>query len=151
MASAYDLGVNNDTLVLKFEFLDSNIKESQFNLTSAASNDNSLIVNNRSTLITNSIISAVSNVQLNANQPIVYKDQSGIHIQVKLLEANQNLNIKLVDVLGRVICSRTIANMGSDKQQIDLLNSETGYLKPGVYILNFNAGDFICSKKLLIK
>jgi hypothetical protein len=88
---------------------------------------------------------------LNANQPIVYKDQSGIHIQVKLLEANQNLNIKLVDVLGRVIYSRTIANMGSDKQQIDLLNSETGYLKPGVYILNFNAGDFVCSKKLLIK
>ena len=151
MASAYDLGLNNDTLVLKIEFLDSSIKESQFNLISATSNDNSLIVNNRSTLITNTIISAVSNVQLNANQPIVYKDQSGIHIQVKLLGANQNLNIRLVDVLGRVICTRTIANMGSDKQEIDLLYSETGHLKPGVYILNFTAGDFVCSKKLLIK
>jgi hypothetical protein len=93
----------------------------------------------------------VSNVQLNANQPIVYKDQSGIHIQVKLLGANQNLNIRLVDVLGRVICTRTVANMGSDKQEIDLLYSETGRLNPGVYILNFTAGDFVCSKKLLIK
>ncbi len=151
MASAYDLGLNNDTLVLKFEFVDSNIKESQFNLTSATGNDNPLIVNNRSAIITNSVISAVSNVQLNANQPIVYRDQSGFHIQIKLLEANQNLNIRLVDALGRVICTRTIANMGSGKQEIDLLNSETGRLKPGVYILNFKAGDFVCSKKLLIK
>ena len=151
MASAYDLGLNNDTLVLKFEFVDSNIKESQFSLTSATGNDDNLIVNNRSVLITNAIISAVSNVQLNTNQPIVYSDLSGIHIQIRLLEANQNLNIRLVDVLGRVICTRTIANMGSDKQEIDLLNSETGHLKPGVYILNFKAGDFFCSRKLLIK
>lgn len=151
MASAYDLNLTNQPFVLEFEFKDSNLNESQFNLTTALANDYALIDMPGSATITNKTSVTGIGIVAKLNEPNVYTDQYGIHANFELPKSSPNFNVQVVDILGRLIYRKTISNMSSGSQKLDFLFSEFENLTRGIYILNLNADDFNYSKKLLIK
>jgi hypothetical protein len=151
MASAYDLGLVNQQIILEFEFVNSGINESQFNLTTAMANDHILTDNLGYATISSKSAVTGADFQSRLTQPAVYADQDGIHTKFELSKSNQNLFIQVVDVTGRVLYKRTVNNLSSGLQYFDLPFADFNQPQRGVYILNLRADDFSYTKKLLIK
>jgi hypothetical protein len=151
MASAYDLDLISQSLILEFEFKESEISESQFGLTFAMANDNYLNEMPPMALISsNSNITGTGNLP-NSKNPSAYADQNGIHAQFNLSKSNQNIQVQVVDVTGRIIYRKSVKNLSSGVQKLDLGYSDLENPHSGVYILTLKGEDFSYSKKLLIK
>jgi hypothetical protein len=151
MASAYDLELINKQLILEFEFIDSNLSESQFNLTSAMANDYILTEDlGYATISSKSGVTGSDN-QSRLTEPVVYTDQYAIHAKLELSKSNQDLFIQVVDLTGRILYKRNVKNLSSGLQYFDLLYSDFDRPNKGIYILNLRTDDFSYSKKLLIK
>jgi len=151
MASAYDLELIDKQLILEFEFTDSNLSESQFNLTVAMANDYILTEDlGYATIISKSGVTG-SDSQSRLTEPVVYTDQYAIHAKLELSKSNQNLFIQVVDLTGRILYKRNVKNLSSGLQYFDLLYSDFDRPNKGIYILNLRTDDFSYSKKLLIK
>ncbi|HCY41540.1 MAG TPA: hypothetical protein DHV48_09320 [Prolixibacteraceae bacterium] len=151
MASAYDLNFNNQQIILEFEFTESGLSESQFDLVAAMANDY-IISDNLGTATINSksdVTWAGKNPEL--TEPQVFNDQYAIHAKFELAKANQNLDIQVVDLTGRILYKQSLKNLSSGLQQIDLYYSDFDRPGKGIYILNLRAEKFSYSKKLLIK
>ena len=151
MASAYDLNLISQTMVLEFEFIDSAITESQFNLTTAMANDNFLNeMPAAATISSKTAVTALNNPS-QISKPYIYVDQDGIHTRFELSKSKQNLFMQVVDLTGREIYKRNVRNLSSGLQYFDLPFAD--FLNPhrGIYILNLKTEDFSYSKKLLIK
>ncbi|MDO9257789.1 MAG: dockerin type I domain-containing protein [Bacteroidales bacterium] len=151
MASAYDLDLLNQSFVLEFEFQDSEITGSQFGLTFGMANDYYLDDLPPTAQISgNSGMTGIGNQQNNP-KPIVYTDQNGIHTKFNLSKSNQNIQVQVVDMTGRIIYSRSVKNLSSGVQNFDLNYADLENLHDGVYILSIRGEEFSYSKKLLIK
>jgi len=151
MASAYDLNLINQQLVLEFEFIDSPISESQFSLSMAMANDNYINELPGYATISNKSGTTEANQVSNKAKPIVYVDLDGIHTRFELSKTRQDLFIQVVDLTGRILYKKTLSNLSSGLQYFDLPFAD--FLNPnrGIYILNLKADEFSFSKKLLIK
>jgi hypothetical protein len=150
MASAYDLNLVDQQMVLEFEFIDSPISESQFNMTAAMANDHILTDMGFATITSKSGVTGTDS-ESSLIEPLVYTDQYAIHAKFNLATSNQELFIQIVDLAGRTLYKRTIKNLSSGLQYFDLLYTDFGRPNRGIYILNLRADDFSHSKKLLIK
>jgi hypothetical protein len=150
MASAYDLDLVNRSFVLEFEFKDSEIKESQFGLTFAMANDYYLNEIPSFMVISNSEMTGIGNLA-NSKNPIAYADQNGIHAQFNLTKSNQNVQVQVVDVTGRIIYRKSVNNLSSGVQKLDLGLTDLENPHGGVYVLTLKGEEFSYSKKLLIK
>jgi len=151
MASAYDLNLINQQFVLEFEFKESAITESQFNLATAMANDNYLTEIPASATISSKSSLTGSGNQLHLAEPTIYTDHDGIHTRFDLSKSNQNLFVQVVDLTGRILYKRTVNNLSSGPQNFDFFYSEFENPARGIYILNMHTDDFSYSKKLLIK
>ena len=151
MASAYDLQFVDQQFVLEFEFMDSGLLESQFNLTTAMANDYMLTNNLGYTTISSKSDVTWAGNQSILNEPVVFSDQYAIHTKFELAKANQNLHLQIVDLAGRTLYKQTLKNLSSGLQQIDLLYTDFDRPGKGIYILNLRTEEFSYSKKLLIK
>jgi hypothetical protein len=151
MASAYDLNLISQPMILEFEFVDSAITESQFNLTTAMANDFYLTdIPAPATISSKSAVTGLNN-QSQLSEPIIYSDQDGIHTRFELSKANQNLSFQVVDLIGRTVYNRSVSNLNSGAQSFDLNYADFENHTKGIYIVNLRADDFSYSKKLLIK
>jgi len=151
MASAYDLGLINQQFVLEFEFPQSGITESQFNLTTAMANDNVLTeIPASATIVSKSSVTGLGN-PLKLTEPIVYTDQDGIHTRFELSKSSQDMYVQVVDLTGRILYKKAVKNLSSGPQNFDFFYSEFDNPARGIYILNLHTDDFSYSKKLLIK
>jgi len=150
MASAYDLNLINQPMVLEFEFVDSAISESQFSLNFAMANDNFLNDLPVNATISNKLAVGLNN-QSQMSQPNVYVDQDGIHTLFQLSKTNQNLFLQVVDLSGRIIYKRNAMNLSSGLHYFNLPFADFQNPRRGIYILNLKADDFSYSKKILIK
>jgi hypothetical protein len=151
MASAYDLNLVNQSFVLEFEFQDSGITESQFGLTFGMAND--YYLNNLPPIAQisgNSGITGIENLQ-NSAKPLTYTDQNGIHAIFNLSISNQNIQVQVVDMTGRIIYRRSVKNLSSGVHNLDLNYTDLENPHSGVYILSIRGEEFSYSKKLLIK
>jgi parallel beta-helix repeat protein len=150
MASAYDLEMVSQQIVLEFEFVDSGITESEFNLTTAMANDDYLIE-----IPIPAIISSKSGATglgaLTMSEPKIYTDQEGIHTRFELSKSIQDLSFQVVDLTGRIVYKKSVKNVSSGVQNFDLNYADFKNPQRGIYILNLRADDFSYSKKLLIK
>jgi hypothetical protein len=151
MASAYDLNFDKQQVILEFEFIESGLTESQFDLVEAMANDY-IISDNMAT----STISSKSDVTWagknpDLTEPQIFNDQFAIHAKFELTKANQDLLIQVVDLTGRILYKQARKNQSPGLQQIDLLYSDFDRPGKGIYILNLHAEEFSYSKKLLIK
>ncbi len=151
MASAYDLELIDKQLILEFEFRDSGITESQFNLNTAMANDHILNENLGYATISSKSSITWSDNQSKLNEPIVFADQFAIHAKFELAKANQDLFVQVTDMTGRILYKRTVNNLSAGLQYIDLRYTDFDRPGKGVYILNLRAEEFSYSKKLLIK
>lgn len=151
MASAYDLKLIDQQLVFEFEFKDSGISQSQFNLTNAMANDHILTESlGYATITSKTGITGMDNLSVNG-EPFIYTDQDGIHTQFELVRPNRDLFLQVVDMAGRTIYKRTLNNLSSGQQSITLPYADFNKPGRGIYILNLRTDDFSYSKKLLIK
>lgn len=151
MASAYDLNLINQLMVLEFEFNNtSGISESQFGLTTAMANDHILNDMGYATISSKSEVTG-SDYQSRLTEPVVYTDQYAVHAKYELSKSNQDLFIQIVDLTGRILFKRTVNNLSSGLQYFDLLYTDFDRPNRGIYILNLRTDDFSYSKKLLIK
>lgn len=150
MASAYDLDLVGKAFILEFEFLDSEVKESQFGLTFGMANDYYLNDLPSFMMISNSELTGTSSLQ-NSKNPTAYADQTGIHAQFKLSKPGQNVQFQVVDVTGRIIYRKSLKNLGSGVQKLDLGHTDLQNPRDGVYVLTIKGEEFSYSKKLLIK
>lgn len=151
MASAYDLKLIDQQFVLEFEFKDSGINQSQFNLTTAMANDHILTENlGYATITSNLEITGMDNLSV-LGEPFIYTDQDGIHTQFELSKPNRNLHFQVVDIAGRIIYKQVLHNLKSGQQSFTLPYAEFNKPGRGIYILNLRTDDFSYSKKLLIK
>jgi len=151
MASAYDLNLTNQTMILEFEFTDSAITESLFSLNMGMANDNFLNNMPATATISNKSDFTGLNDQSEMAEPGVFVDHDGIHLNIKLLKSNQNLAIQIVDLTGRILYKRDVTNLSSGLQYFDLPFADLINPNRGIYILNLKTEDFRYSKKLLIK
>jgi hypothetical protein len=151
MASAYDLNLINQSMVLEFEFVNSAINESQFSLNFAMANDHILSDNLGSATISSKTSVTSAGNQSKLSGPIVIADQFAVHAKFELAIANQDLSVQVVDLTGRTVYQRTLKNLSSGIQNVDLLYSDFNRPSKGIYILNLWAEEFSYSKKLLIK
>ena len=151
MASAYDLKLISQQLVLEFEFVESVITESQFGLTMAMANDYTISDTPIDATISSKTIATGLDNLSQLKEPIIFTDQYGIHTKFELSKANQNLFIQVFDLTGRTVYNRTVRNLNSGIQNIDLLYADFTNQTKGIYILNLKAEEFSYSKKLLIK
>ncbi len=150
MASAYDLNLTNQTLVLEFELAGSAMTESQFSLTTAMANDKFLTETPVYATI-NSKTGATGTGTLEEKAgPSAFTDHFGIHAHFNLSKP-QDLTMQLVDLTGRILYLKTIKDMNSGPQYIDLPYIDINIPQRGIYILNLRTEDFSYSKKLLIK
>ncbi|MFY9154125.1 MAG: dockerin type I repeat-containing protein [Prolixibacteraceae bacterium] len=151
MASAYDLNLISQQMVLEFEFIDSAISESEFSLSMAMANDSFVNDLPASAVISSKTGVTEVDIQKNMEQAVIYVDHDGIHTRFELSKAVQNLFIQVVDLTGRTLYKRNVSNLSSGMQYFDLPFAD--FLNPnrGIYILNLKADDFSISKKLLIK
>jgi hypothetical protein len=150
MASAYDLQMVSQQIVLEFEFVDSGVTESQFNLTIAMANDNYLTeIPIPATISSKSGATGLGALSL--AEPKIYTDQDGIHTRFELAKSIQDLSFQVVDLTGRIVYKRSVKNVNSGVQNFDLYYADFKNPQRGVYILNLRADDFSYSKKLLIK
>jgi len=150
LASAYDLGLDNQQIVLEFEFAGTGISESLFSINSVMANDNILANAGTATIIGKSTTTGLGDLgQL--SEPVVIVDHDGIRAQFNLSKSNQNLLIQVFDLTGRTLYRRTLKNLGQGMQYIDMPYSDFENPGRGICILNLKAGDFSLSKKLLIK
>jgi hypothetical protein len=151
MASAYDLDLVNQSFILEFEFQNSDIIESQFGLTFAMANDSYLSDMPSFALISSkSDITGIGNLP-NSKKFEAYTDQNGIHAQFNLSNSNQNVQVQVVDIVGRIIYDRTLKNLNSGVQNLDLNYVDLENPHSGIYILSIQGDLFNYSKKLLIK
>ena len=151
MASAYDLKLINQQFVLEFEFKDSGISQSQFNLTNAMANDHIITENlGYATITSNLGITGIGNLSV-IGEPFIYTDQDGIHTRFELSKPNRDLYFQVVDIAGRIIYKRDIHNLSSGQQSFTLPYADFNKPGRGIYILNLRTDDFSYSKKLLIK
>ncbi len=151
MASAYDLNLTNQPLVLEFEFIDSAITESQFSLNLAMANDNFMNdVPVNATISNKSSVTGLNNPSQTL-QPDVFVDQDGIHTRFELSKTNQNLSIQVVDLTGRSLYKRNVRTQSSGLQYFDLPFADFVNPNRGIYIVNLKTDDFSYSKKILIK
>jgi hypothetical protein len=151
MASAYDLDLVNKSFVLEFEFQDSDISESQFVLTLAMANDNYLADMPLPALISSkSDITGIGNLS-NSRKLSAYTDQNGIHAQFDLSNPDQNVQVQVVDITGRIIYKRAFKNLSSGVQHLDLNYIDLENPHSGIYILSIRGDEFSYSEKLLIK
>ena len=151
MASAYDLNLISQPMLLEFEFIDTAISESQFNLTSVMANDHILIDNQGYATISSKSAVTGADFQSRLSGPVVFTDQYAVHAKFDLSTSNQELFIQIVDLTGRVLYKQTVKNLGSGLQYFDLLYTDFDRPNRGIYILNLRTDDFSYSKKLLIK
>lgn len=151
MASAYDLELIDKQLVLEFEFTNSGITESLFNLTNAMANDHILNENLGYATISSKSSVTWAGDHLKVNEPVVFADQFAIHAKFELAKVNQDLYIQVVDLTGRTLYRQTVKNLSTGLQNIDLLYTDFDRPGKGIYILNLWAEEFSYSKKLLIK
>jgi hypothetical protein len=151
MASAYDLGLIDQQIVLEFEFVESGITDSQFNLTTAMANDNFLTNNLGYATISSKSTVTNADYQSRLTEPNVFADQYAIHTKFELSKSNQDLFIQVVDITGRILYKRTVKNLSSGLQYFDMPYTDFNQPKRGIYILNLRADDFSYTKKLLIK
>jgi hypothetical protein len=151
MASAYDLNLISQPMILEFEFVDSSITESQFNLTTAMANDDFLMdIPAPATISSKTAVTGLNN-QSQLSEPTIYTDQDGIHTRFELAKSNQNLSFQVVDIVGRIVYKTTVKNLSSGRQYFDLNYTDFENHTKGIYILNLRADDFSYSKKLLLK
>jgi len=151
MASAYDLKLIDQQFVLEFEFKDSGISQSQFNLTTAMANDHILTESlGYATITGNQGITGLDNPTI-TGEPFIFTDQDGIHTQFDLSKPNRDLHMQVVDLAGRIIYKRTVYNLSSGQQSFTLPFADFNKPGRGIYILNLRTEDFSYSKKLLIK
>jgi len=150
MASAYDLEMVSQQIVLEFEFVDSGITESEFNLTTAMANDDYLTdIPIPATISSQSGTTGIGAQSL--SEPKIYTDQDGIHTRFNLSKSIQDLSFQVVDLTGRIVYKRSVKNVNSGVQNFDLNYADFKNPQRGIYILNLRADDFSYSKKLLIK
>jgi len=151
MASAYDLNLISQSMFLEFEFVDSAITESQFNLTTAMANDDFLMdIPAPATISSKSAVTGLDN-QSQLSEPTIYTDQDGIHTRFELAKSNQNMSFQVVDLVGRIVYKTMVKNLSSGRQYFDLNYADFENHTKGVYILNLRTEDFSYSKKLLLK
>jgi len=151
MASAYDLNLISQILILEFEFVDTAITESQFNLTTAMVNDDYLTdIPVPATISSKSEVTGM-NSQSQRSEPSIYTDQTGIHTRFDLLKTNQKLSFQVVDLLGRTVYKKAIQKASSGHQYFDLNYADFENHPQGIYILNLSTDEFSYSKKLFIK
>jgi len=151
MASAYDLNLISQILILEFEFVDTAITESQFNLTTAMVNDDYLTdIPVPATISSKSEVTGM-NSQSQRSEPSIYTDQTGIHTRFDLLKTNEKLSFQVVDLLGRTVYKKAIQKASSGHQYFDLNYADFENHPQGIYILNLSTDEFSYSKKLFIK
>jgi hypothetical protein len=150
MASAYDLNLNDQQIMLEFEFVGAELAESQINLATLMANDDIMTDVGTATIISKSTVTGIGDSS-QLSEPIVYTGDEGIHARFNLNEANSDLNIRLVDMAGRTLYRKIVKNMVAGMQYIDLSYSEFEKPGRGICILHLNAGNFSYSKKVLIK
>jgi hypothetical protein len=150
MASAYDLNLNDQQIMLEFEFVGAELAESQFNLAILMANDDIMTDVGTATIISKSTVTGIGDPS-QLSEPVVYTVDEGIHARFNLTEANSDLNIRLVDVAGRTLYRKIVKNMVAGMQYIDLSYSEFEKPGRGICILHLNAGNFSYSKKVFIK
>ena len=150
MASAYDLALDKQQIILEFEFVGSGITESLFNLSTVMANDNVLADMGFATIVGKSTTTGIGDLS-QISEPVVIVDRDGIHAQFNLSKSNQDLHIQLFDLTGRTLYRRTLKNLNQGMQYIDMSYSDFENPGRGICILNLKAGDFSLSKKLLIK
>jgi hypothetical protein len=150
MASAYDLNLDNQQIVLEFEFADSGISESMFSLNTVMANDNILANGGTATIIGKSTTTGLGDLS-QLSEPVVFTDNDGIHTKFNLSKSNQNLFVQVFDVTGRILYRKTFMNLKQGMQYIDMPYSDFENPGKGICILNLKAGDFSISKKLLLK
>ena len=151
MASAYDLNLISQPMILEFEFIDSAITESQFNLTTAMANDDYLSdIPVSATISSKSAVTGLNNLS-QQSEPTVYTDQDGIHTRFELSKTNQNLYFQVVDLTGRIVYKKTVSNLTSGTQYFNLNYADFENPQRGIYILNLRTDDFSYSKKILVK
>lgn len=151
MASAYDLGLTNQKIVLNFEFVNPAINESRFDLTNLMAND--YILNDHLGYSTISSRTGITggDMQSRLTEPMIYTDKDAIHAKFELSRSNQELFIQVVDVTGRILYKRTENNPNAGLQYFVLPFVDFTQPKSGIYILNLKAGEFSYTKRLLIK
>ena len=150
MASAYDLNLDKQQIVLEFEFVGTGISESLFSLNTLMANDNVLSNAATATIIGKSTTTGVGDLS-QLSEPLVFVNSDGIHAQFNLTKSNQDLFVQVVDVTGRTLYKKTVKNLNQGMQYIDMSYSDFEKPGKGICILNLKAGDFSLSKKLLIK
>jgi hypothetical protein len=150
MASAYDLNLNDQQIMLEFEFVGAELAESQINLATLMANDNIMTDVGTATIISKSTVTGIGDPS-RLLEPVIYTGDNGIHARFNLTEANSDLNIRLVDMAGRTLYRKVVKNMVPGMQYIDLNYAEFEKPGRGICILHLNAGNFSYSKKVLIK
>ena len=150
MASAYDLNLDKQQIVLEFEFVGTGISESLFSLNTLMANDNVLSNAATATIIGKSTTTGVGDLS-QLSEPLVFVNSDGIHAQFNLTKSNQDLFVQVVDVTGRTLYKKSVKNLNQGMQYIDMSYSDFEKPGKGICILNLKAGDFSLSKKLLIK
>ena len=150
MASAYDLNLNDQEIMLEFEFVGAELAESQFNLATLMANDDIMTDVGTATIISKSTVTGIGDPS-QLSEPIVYTGNEGIHARFNLTEAGSDLDIRLVDMAGRTLYRKMVKNMVPGMQYIDLSYSDFDKPGRGICILHLNAGNFSYSKKVLIK
>ena len=150
MASAYDLNLDNQQIVLEFEFAGTGITESLFSLNTVMANDYILANAGTATIIGKSTTTGLGDLS-QLSEPVIMVDHDGIHAQFNLAKSNQDLFVRIFDLTGRTLFRKTFKNLNQGMQYIDMPYSDFENQGIGVCILNLKAGDFSLSKKLLIK
>ncbi len=150
MASAYDLNLNGQQLLIEFEFVNSGLNQSVLNLNTVMANDHIMSNMGTAVITSNSNITGVGDLS-GLSAPVVFAGHDGIHARFNLTESQYPLNIQVVDVAGRILYRNSVKNPVAGMQYIDLYYSDFEHQGKGICILNLNAGKFSYSKRLLIK
>ncbi len=149
LASAYDLDLNNQQILLEFEFVENGLSESLFTLSTLMANDNIMTDLGTATIVS-SAATGIGDLS-DLSEPFIYAGRDGIHARFSLRESGHDLLVQVIDVAGRMLYRNTFKNLNAGLQQIDIVYSDFEKPGRGVCIIQMKAGEFSISKKLLIK
>ena len=144
------MNLNEQQIVLTFEFVENGLNESMFNLSTLMANDNFMTDMGTATIISKATSTGTGGLS-NQSGPSVFAGQDGIHARFELTQSNQDVFIQVVDMAGRTLYKSTLKNLNAGLQYIDMQYADFERPGKGICIINLNAKEFSLSKKLLIK
>ncbi|MDD4968722.1 MAG: dockerin type I repeat-containing protein [Paludibacter sp.] len=149
LASAYDLGLDNDFVYLTFKLLNTGIASSEIMLTSAIANESPVALNSPAILVDTEIISSLETAEMDQFMN-VWVSGNKMNVEYDTQMPFKNMALMVTDIAGRTMYSRNFNDTGEIKHVLQIPLSEMGILQKGVYVIRINVDSRSFSKKLVV-